>query len=111
LLFFFINQIETGEIGQGFYEAAESPVKCLDIFIDNHLPLGDAIIGLPGMAQKMGSTSTFANCFTINLLMMQIAQELLDEGIMPATWQSANMPDGDRLNKKYEDELLPKMPK
>lgn len=80
-----------------------------DIFIDNHLPLGDAIISLPGMAQKMGSTSTFANCFTINLLMMQIAQELLDEGIMPATWQSANMPDGDRLNKKYEDELLPKI--
>lgn len=80
-----------------------------DIFIDNHLPLGDSIITLPGMAQKMGSTSTYANCFTINLLMMQTAQELLDEGITPAVWQSANMPDGDRLNKQYEDELLPKI--
>ena len=41
--------------------------------------------------------------------MMYTAQELLDSGIMPAVWQSANMPDGDRLNKKYEDELLPKI--
>ncbi len=81
----------------------------VDVFIDNHLPLGDAIIQLDGMEQKMGSTSTYANCFSINLLMMQTAQELLDEGITPAVWQSANMPDGDRLNKKYEDELLPKI--
>ena len=81
----------------------------VDVYIDNHLPLGDAIIKLDGMEQKMGSTSTYANCFSINLLMMQTAQELLDEGITPAVWQSANMPDGDRLNKKYEDELLPKI--
>lgn len=81
----------------------------VDVYIDNHLPLGDAIIGLPGMQQKMGSTSTYANCFSINLLMMYTAQALLDEGITPAVWQSANLPDGDRLNKKYEDELLPKI--
>ncbi|MBR5542709.1 MAG: SIS domain-containing protein [Oscillospiraceae bacterium] len=81
----------------------------VDVYIDNHLPLGDAIIKLPGMEQKMGSTSTYANCFSINLLMMQTAQELLDQGITPAVWQSANMPDGDSLNKRYEDELLPKI--
>lgn len=80
-----------------------------DVFIDNHLPLGDAIVSLEGMEQKMGSTSTYANCFAINLLMMQTAQELLDMRITPAVWQSANMPDGDRLNKKYEDELIPKL--
>ncbi len=81
----------------------------VDVYIDNHLPLGDAIIKLPGMDQKMGSTSTYANCFSINLVMMQTAQELLDMGITPAVWQSANMPDGDRLNKRYEEELLPKI--
>ena len=61
------------------------------------------------MEQKMGSTSTYANCFSINLLMMQTAQELLNDGITPAVWQSANMPDGDKLNKRYEDELLPRI--
>jgi len=81
----------------------------VDVYIDNHLPLGDSIVALDGMEQKMGSTSTFANCFAINLLMMHTAQLLLDEGIVPAVWQSANMPNGDALNKKYEDELLPRL--
>ena len=91
------------------HPSGQNLADLVDVYIDNHLPLGDAIIQLPGMEQKMGSTSTYANCFSINLLMMYTAQELLDSGIMPAVWQSANMPDGDRLNKKYEDELLPKI--
>lgn len=81
----------------------------VDVYIDNLLPFGDAIVTLNGMEQKMGSTSTYANCFSINLLMMQTAQLLLDEGIKPAVWQSANMPGGDAINKQYEDELLPKI--
>lgn len=81
----------------------------VDVYIDNHLPLGDAIIKLPGMEQKMGSTSTYANCFSINLLMMYTAETLLEMGITPAVWQSANMPDGDKLNKRYEDEFLPRI--
>ncbi|MBQ9785557.1 MAG: SIS domain-containing protein [Clostridia bacterium] len=93
----------------GRHPSGQNLSDLVDVYIDNRLPLGDAIISLPGMEQKMGSTSTYANCFTINLLMMQTAQLLLDEGITPAVWQSANMPDGDKLNKKYEDELLPRI--
>ena len=91
------------------HPSGKSLADLVDVYIDNHLPLGDSIIGLDGMEQKMGSTSTYANCFSINLLMMYTAQLLLDEGIVPAVWQSANMPNGDKLNKKYEDELLPKL--
>ena len=81
----------------------------VDVYVNNHLPLGDAIIQLDGMDQSMGSTSTYANCFAINLIMMETASQLLKRGITPAVWQSANMPDGDRLNKTYEEELLPKI--
>lgn len=91
------------------HSSGKNLADLVDVYIDNHLPLGDSIIDLHGMEQKMGSTSTYANCFAINLLMMQTAQILLDEGIVPAVWQSANMPDGDEMNKKYEDELLPKL--
>ena len=80
-----------------------------DVYIDNHLPLGDAIIDIPGVGQKMGSVSTFVNCFCINMVMMETAHILKESGIEPAIWQSANMPGGDALNKKYEDELLPRI--
>ncbi len=75
----------------------------VDVYIDNRLPLGDAVIQVDGVKTKMGSTSTYVNCFTINLLMMKTAEELVKAGIEPEVWVSANMPGGDRLNKKYEE--------
>ena len=57
----------------------------------------------------MGPTSTFANNFTINLLMIRTAERLLEMGIHPPIWTSANLPDGDRLNKQYEEKYFPRV--
>jgi len=74
-----------------------------DMYIDVHLPLGDAVVAVEGIPQKMGPTSTFANAFAINLLMMTTAEKLLERGVRPPVWTSANLPEGDRLNKEYEE--------
>ena len=81
----------------------------VDVYIDNKLPHGDAVIEIDGLAQKMGSTSTYANCFTMNVLMMETAKALTEMGIQPAVWMSANLPGGDESNRKFEEELLPKI--
>lgn len=81
----------------------------VDVYIDNHLPYGDAVVQIGDMQQKMGSTSTYANCFAMNLLMMETANTLLEMGITPAVWMSANLPEGDRLNREYEEKYLPKI--
>ena len=81
----------------------------VDVYIDNHLPYGDAVVQIGDMQQKMGSTSTYANCFAMNLLMMETANTLLEMGITPAVWMSANLPDGDRLNREYEEKYLPQI--
>jgi uncharacterized phosphosugar-binding protein len=88
--------------GKNLYDIA-------DIFINNHLPLGDAVVSIEGMEQKMGPLSTFVNSFAINLLMMSTAQKLLAMGIQPPIWTSANMPDGDKLNQQYEEAYLPRI--
>lgn len=86
--------------GQNLYEL-------VDVFINCHLPLGDAMVAVEGVPQKMGSTSTFVNAFAINCLMMETAAALVEMGIEPAVWMSANMPDGDRSNKAYEQKYMP----
>jgi uncharacterized phosphosugar-binding protein len=88
--------------GKNLYDIA-------DIFINNHLPLGDAVVSIEGMEQKMGPLSTFVNSFAINLLMMSTAQKLLAMGIQPPIWTSANMPDGDKLNQQYEEAYFPRI--
>jgi uncharacterized phosphosugar-binding protein len=61
------------------------------------------VVELEGIPQKMGPTSTYANAFTINLLMMATAQKLVERGVHPLVWTRANLPEGDRLNKEYEE--------
>lgn len=85
--------------GQNLYEL-------VDVFIDNHLPFGDAVVEVGGIAQKMGPTSTFVNSFAVNLLMLRTAEKLVEMGIEPPVWTSANLPDGDKLNKKYEERYM-----
>jgi uncharacterized phosphosugar-binding protein len=91
------------------HPSGQNLYQLVDVFIDNHLPYGDAVVEVEGMEQKMGSTSTFANCFTINLLMLRTAEKLLELGIRPPVWTSANLPGGDQLNREYEEKYFPRV--
>ena len=74
-----------------------------DIFIDNHLPIGDSVIEIEGYGQKVGSTSTFCNCFALNCLVAETVREFVRRGITPPVFVSANMPGGDEHNKSLEE--------
>ena len=78
----------------------------VDVYINNHLPVGDSAISIEGVAQKMGALSTYCNCFCITCLMMKTAERLVELGISPPVWVSANMPGGDEANRKYEEEYF-----
>lgn len=78
----------------------------VDVYINNHLPEGDAAVSIPGMEQNMGPMSTFCNCFAIDCLMLRTAEKLLEKGIQPPVWMSANMPGGDEANKALEEKYF-----
>ncbi len=82
--------------GKNLYEIS-------DVFIDNHLPLGDAVIEIKGCEQKVASTSTLCNVFTLHCLIIETVKKLVEKGVKPPVWKSANMPGGDEANKKYEE--------
>lgn len=83
--------------------------ELVDVCINNYLPLGDAVVEVEGLVQKMGPTSTYCNAFAINLLMIRTAEKLLEMGIRPPVWTSANLPEGDKLNKEYEEKYFPRV--
>lgn len=88
--------------GKNLYQLA-------DIFINNHMPYGDAIVSIEGIPQKLGPTSTFANVFTINLLILRTVERAVELGIKPAIWTSGNLPKGDTLNKDYMEKYGPRV--
>lgn len=82
--------------GKNLYEEA-------DVFIDCCLPYGDAVVEFEGMRQKAGAVTTFCLCFAMNLLMLSTIHSLLERGIEPPLWMSANIPGGDAQNRLNEE--------
>ncbi len=78
-----------------------------DIYINNHLPIGDSIMTVDGFGDKVGSTSTFCNCFVMNCIVAETVKEFVKRGIVPPVFMSANMPGGDAHNKVLEEKYGP----
>jgi uncharacterized phosphosugar-binding protein len=81
----------------------------VDYFLNCHLPYGDAMVEIKGCIQKTGPTSTFCNVFTINLLMIETVKRLVEMGIQPPLWMSANLPGGDEANRSLEKKYIPRI--
>jgi uncharacterized phosphosugar-binding protein len=75
----------------------------VDIAIDTKIPLGDAVLSVPGMTERIGSISTFANSTALHLLVIRVVEALIARGIEPPVWRSRNAPGGDQANARFLD--------
>ena len=70
-----------------------------DYVLDNCGVYGDACIELPGLTQAISPTSTVLGAALINLVMTETVRLLLERGVMPPVFASANTDEGDKANK------------
>lgn len=73
----------------------------VDIAVDCKVPIGDAVVSVPGMGENIAAISTFANAFTLNCLVIRTVAKLKDRGIEPPVWRSGNAPGGDEANSRF----------
>lgn len=71
--------------------------------IDTKVPVGDAVVEVPGVGERTGAVSTFANAFTMNWLMLSAIELLADDGEEIPIWRSGNAPGGDAANARFQD--------
>lgn len=83
------------------HPSKENLYKACDYYIDTKVPVGDAVIEIPGIDQKMGAVSTLCNAYTLNCLMMVAAQILGERGVEVPLWKSGNCPGGDDWNNQF----------
>jgi len=74
--------------------------ELVDLVIDTCSPLGDAAVGFEGFPQKSGPLSSVMGCAVVNSLVCQVIQNLLDRGLVPPVFISANVEGGDEHNAK-----------
>ena len=77
--------------------------QSVDVFINNHLPYGDAVLSIEGCEQKVAPTSTFCNCFAVHCLVIETCKYLVSKGYTPPVLRSGNLPGGGEYNKDLKE--------
>ncbi|MHA1860047.1 MAG: sugar isomerase domain-containing protein [Candidatus Asgardarchaeia archaeon] len=74
-----------------------------DIVIDNHVPMGDAVIEVPGMFPKVSPISTIVNCTILHSISAETCKILIDRGIDPPVRIIHNVKGGFEYNLKLKE--------
>lgn len=83
--------------------------ECTDMYIDNCVPYGDAVINITGVEAKMGSVSTTASSFILQTILTEGADIAGKSGANPLVYMSGNVKGGAEFNKKLIRKYLPRI--
>jgi uncharacterized phosphosugar-binding protein len=73
----------------------------VDIAIDTKIDVGDALVQVGNMSERIAAVSTFTNAFALNNLVIRTVAKLVERGIEPPVWRSNNAPGGDEANERF----------
>lgn len=63
-----------------------------DLVIDNGGEVGGALLELPGLAERVGPSSTVVGAALLNAVVVEAIQELLARGVEPPVYLSSHLP-------------------
>ena len=97
--------------GDYFNDKTDTPKlhECADMYIDNCVPHGDAVMEITGCEQKMGSVSTAASSFIIQSVLLEAAEMSSVKGTRIPIYMSGNIEGGSEYNKFLVKEYLPRI--
>ena len=83
--------------------------ECADLYIDNCVPHGDAVMDITGTNVKMGSVSTAASSFILQSLLLEAAETAAKNGVKLPIYKSGNIDGGAEYNRELIREFLPRI--
>lgn len=79
--------------------------ELVDIVVDTKVEVGDAVVEIENVNQKVAAMSTFANAYCLNSIVAETVEILAKEGLTPPIWMSGNAPGGDQANAKFIEQF------
>jgi len=77
-----------------------------DICIDNYNPFGDAVVKIEGVGTPIAPVSNIIDFYILHRIEIEVAKKLVERGIEPPFWRSANVPGGDEYNRKFIEKYM-----
>lgn len=107
------NGIKNIAVVAGAYFAdkkdADMLYECADMFIDNCVPHGDAVMDITGCDTKMGSVSTVASSYILNSVLLEGAELAAKSGAEIPIYMSGNVDGGAEYNKALIKKYIPRI--
>jgi uncharacterized phosphosugar-binding protein len=73
----------------------------VDVVLDSKIEVGDAVIDVAGLDQRVAAISAVAHAHLLNALAAETVDLLVKEGVTPPIWMSGNAPGGDEANARF----------
>lgn len=83
--------------------------ECSDMYVDNCVPHGDAVMVITGCEAPMGSVSTVASSFILQSILLEGAELAAKEGAKVPVYMSGNVEGGAEYNKAMVVEYMPRI--
>jgi uncharacterized phosphosugar-binding protein len=93
-----ITSLATSDAVNSRHPSGKKLAELADVVIDNAAPYGDAAVEIPGCRQKVGPLSSVTGCAIANALVTETVQLLVQRGMTPPVFMSANLDGGDAFN-------------
>jgi uncharacterized phosphosugar-binding protein len=74
------------------------------VVLDNGAPYGDAVVKIAGFPQAVGPVSSLTGIALVNALVCECVQGLVEAGLEPPVFMSANVDGGDAYNQRLLNE-------
>jgi uncharacterized phosphosugar-binding protein len=75
--------------------------EAADLVLDNCVPVGDALIELPNLPQRVGPASTVTGAAMLNAVVVRAAELVLQRSGDTPVFMSANLDGGDEHNRRW----------
>ncbi|MER3402036.1 MAG: hypothetical protein C4336_08020 [Armatimonadota bacterium] len=83
--------------------------EVVDLVIDNGAPTGDAVVHLPNFMQPVSPVSTVLGAAILHAIMAEACAILLERGVEPPVFLSANLEGGDAHNRRLMERYRPRV--
>lgn len=72
-----------------------------DLVLDDHAPVGDALVEIHGLSQKVGPSSTVTGAAILNAVVARVAELLVERTGDAPVFKSSNVEGGDEHNRRW----------
>ncbi|MBW3560946.1 MAG: sugar isomerase domain-containing protein [Actinobacteria bacterium] len=74
-----------------------------DLVIDNHVPVGDALVELEGLGERVGASASVLNIAVMNAITAGTTEQLLEHGVEPYVFASPHLVGEEEGARRYRE--------